>query len=146
MKDFLSTIDYEQALDTIITVFIVPLLTYIISLVKKYIEDKKLDNIADKLVNAVKAAVKSVYEDNVKHIKYTEEWTDDKQAEVREMAKNIAYSALTNRELQKLKDSNSDLDVYVDSLIGTALYDEKHKSENNTNTDTKAVTTYSINC
>ena len=144
MKDFLSTIDYEQALDTIITVFIVPLLTYVISLVKKYIEDKKLDNIADKLVNAVKAAVKSVYEDNVKHIKHTEEWTDEKQDEVREMAKNIAYSALTNRELQKLKDSNSDLDVYVDSLIGTALYDEKHKSENNTNTE--AATTYSVNC
>lgn len=126
MKDFLNSFDYSQALDTIITVFIVPALTYLITLIKKYLEDKKLDKLAKKLVDAVKDAVKSVYEDNVKEIKYTDEWTDEKQDEVREMAKNIAYSALTNRELQTLKDSNSDLDTYVDSLIGTALYDEKH--------------------
>ena len=71
-------------------------------------------------------AVKNVYEVIVKDVKGTEDWTEEKKMEVKELAKIKALHALTNSAYQVLKAANNDFDEYLDNLIGTVLYDLKH--------------------
>ena len=73
------------------------------------------------------AAVKDVYETTVKDIKGTEDWTPEKQNEVKELAKTKAIQALSNSADQILKAANNDFSAWLDSLVGTALYDLKNK-------------------
>ena len=89
-------------------------------------KQKKIDKYTNILYKNVVDAVKDVYETVVKDIKGTELWDEDKQNEVKELAKTKAIFALTSSMYQILKSVNSDFDNYLDSLIGTALYDLKH--------------------
>lgn len=122
METFLQNLDWMALLSTIWTVILVPLGTQIY----KWLESKKLDKYASILYIEVTKAVKSVYETTVKDIKGTEEWTEEKQDEVKELAKTKAIQALSNIVYKTLKEANSDFDNYLDSLIGAALYDIKH--------------------
>ena len=110
-------------LSAIWTIILVPILTKIYS----YLKDKKLDKYADILYGEVKKAVKSVYETEVKDIKGTADWTPAKQEEVKNVAKEKAIQALNTIVYKTLKEANTDFDSYLDSLIGTALYDVKHE-------------------
>ena len=71
--------------------------------------------------------MKDVYETTVKDIKGTEDWTPEKQNEVKELAKTKAIQALSNSAYQILKAANNDFSAWLDSLVGTALYDLKNK-------------------
>lgn len=122
METFLQNLDWMALLSTIWTVILVPVGTQIY----KWLETKKLDKYASILYTEVTKAVKSVYEITVKDIKGTEEWTEEKQNEVKELAKIKAIQALSNIVYKTLKEANSDFDNYLDSLIGAALYDMKH--------------------
>ena len=123
MKDFLTSLDWMTLLSAIWTVILVPIGTQIY----KYLKTKKLDKYADILYAEVKKAVKSVYETEVKDIKGTADWTPEKQAEVKAVAKEKAIQALNTIVYKSLKEANSDFEDYLDSLIGTALYDVKHE-------------------
>lgn len=123
MREFLESLDWISLLSAIWTVILVPILTRIYS----YLKDKKLDKYADILYTEVKKAVKSVYETEVKDIKGTADWTPEKQAEVKEIAKQKAIQALNTIVYKSLKEANSDFEDYLDSLIGTSLYDIKHE-------------------
>lgn len=123
MREFLESLDWVSLLSAIWTVILVPILTKIYS----YLKDKKLDKYADILYNEVKKAVKSVYETEVKDIKGTDDWTPTKQEEVKNVAKEKAIQALNTIVYKTLKEANTDFDSYLDSLIGTALYDVKHE-------------------
>lgn len=123
MKEFLGSLDWTTLLSAIWTVILVPILTKIYS----YLKDKKLNKYADILYAEVKKAVKSVYETEVKDIKGTADWTPEKQSEVKAVAKEKAIQALNTIVYKSLKEANSDFEDYLDSLIGTALYDVKHE-------------------
>lgn len=123
MREFLESLDWVSLLSAIWTVILVPILTRIYS----YLKDKKLDKYAYILYNEVKKAVKSVYETEVKDIKGTDDWTPAKQEEVKNVAKEKAIQALNTIVYKTLKEANTDFDSYLDSLIGTALYDVKHE-------------------
>lgn len=123
MREFLESLDWISLFSAIWTVILVPILTKIYS----YLKDKKLDKYADILYNEVKKAVKSVYETEVKDIKGTDDWTPAKQEEVKNVAKEKAIQALNTIVYKTLKEANTDFDSYLDSLIGTALYDVKHE-------------------
>lgn len=123
MKEFFQNINWLELLSAIWTIVLVPILTKLYSCLK----DKKLDKYADILYAEVKKAVKSVYETEVKDIKGTADWTPEKQAEVKAVAKEKAIQALNTIVYKSLKEANSDFDDYLDSLIGTALYDVKHE-------------------
>lgn len=123
MREFLESLDWVSLLSAIWTVILVPILTRIYS----YLKDKKLDKYADILYAEVKKAVKSVYETEVKDIKGTADWTPEKQEEVKNVAKEKAIQALNTIVYKTLKEANTDFDSYLDSLIGTALYDVKHE-------------------
>lgn len=123
MKEVFQNINWLELLSAIWTIVLVPILTKLYS----YLKDKKLDKYVDILYAEVKKAVKSVYETEVKDIKGTADWTPEKQAEVKAVAKEKAIQALNTIVYKSLKEANSDFDDYLDSLIGTALYDVKHE-------------------
>lgn len=123
MKDFLVSLDWMTLLSAIWTVILVPIGTQIY----KYLKTKKLDKYALILYREVKNAVKSVYETEVKDIKGTDAWTEDKMNEVKEIAKQKAIQALNQSVYKCLKEANSDFEDYLDSLITTSLYDLKHE-------------------
>lgn len=123
MKEFLANLDWMTLLSAVWTVILVPIGTQIY----KYLKSKKLDKYGVILYEEVKKAVKSVYETTVKDIKGTEGWTVEKQEEVKELAKTKAIQALTTVVYRSLKEANTDFEDYLDSLIGTALYDVKHE-------------------
>ena len=123
MKEVFQNINWLELLSAIWTIVLVPILTKLYS----YLKDKKLDKYADILYAEVKKAVKSVYETEVKDIKGTEDWTPEKQTEVKTVAKEKAIQALNTIVYKSLKEANSDFEDYLDSLIGTALYDVKHE-------------------
>ena len=123
MKEFLASLDWMTLLSAIWTVILVPIGTQIY----KYLKTKKLDKYALILYREVKNAVKSVYETEVKDIKGTDTWTEDKMNEVKEIAKQKAIQALNQSVYKCLKEANSDFESYLDSLITTSLYDLKHE-------------------
>ena len=123
MKEVFQNINWLELLSAIWTIILVPILTKLYS----YLKDKKLDKYANILYTEVKKAVKSVYETEVKDIKGTEDWTPEKQTEMKAGAKEKAIQALNTIVYKSLKEANSDFEDYLDSLIGTALYDVKHE-------------------
>lgn len=122
MSEFLTNLDWVTLLSAIWTVVLVPIGTQIY----KWFESKKIDKYASILYDEVTKAVKSVYETSVKDIKGTEAWTDEKKNEVKDLAKTKTVQALSTSVYRCLKEANEDFEEYLDSLIGTALYDIKH--------------------
>lgn len=127
MKDVLSSLDWTTILGVIWTAIILPIGTKILTIVNKWLEARKLDKYGQILYEEVKKAVKSVYESVVKDIKGTDEWTEDKMNEVRELAKTKILQALPTIVYKVLSEANEDFGDYLDSLIDTALYDTKHE-------------------
>lgn len=127
IQEILSSVDWNEAITAIWTIVLLPILTYIGKEVKQWAKTKKIDKYTDILQTNVVNAVKDVYETCVKDIKGTEDWTTEKQEEVKEIAKQKAVQALTNSAYECLKTANGDFDEYLDSLIGTALFDIKNK-------------------
>lgn len=122
MNEFLSNLDWATLLSAVWTVVLVPIGTQIY----KWFESRKLDKYASILYDEVTKAVKSVYETSVKDIKGTEVWTEEKKNEVKDLAKTKTVQALSTSVYRCLKEANEDFEEYLDSLIGTALYDIKH--------------------
>ena len=126
MKDILNSLDWATILGVIWTI-ILPIGTKILTSVNRWLEARKLDKYGQILYDEVKKAVKAVYESVVKDIKGTDEWTEDKMDEVRELAKTKILQALPTIVYKVLSEANEDFGDYLDSLIDTALYDTKHE-------------------
>lgn len=126
MQEVLQNIDIMELLSAIWTVVLVPVLTYVGKQAYDWLQARKLDRYGRILYEEVVKAVKSVYETEVKDIKKTAGWTVQKQQEVKELAKTKAIQALSASALRILYQANEDFEAYLDSLVGTALYDVKH--------------------
>ena len=127
MKDILNSLDWATILGVIWTAIILPIGTKILTSVNRWLEARKLDKYGQILYEEVKKAVKSVYESIVKDIKGTDNWTEGKMVEVRELAKTKILQALPTIAYRVLSEANEDFSDYLDSLIDTALYDVKHE-------------------
>ena len=127
MKDILNSLDWATILGVIWTAIILPIGTKILTSVNRWLEARKLDKYGQILYDEVKKAVKAVYESVVKDIKGTDEWTEDKMDEVRELAKTKILQALPTIVYKLMSEANEDFGDYLDSLIDTALYDTKHE-------------------
>lgn len=125
--ELLANIEWNELVLTLWTVVLLPALTYIAKEIHEWAKSKKVDKYTDILQKNVVNAVKDVYETTVKDIKRTSEWTEDKQEEVKEIAKSKAIQALSNMAYECLKTANGDFEEYLDSLVGTALFDIKNK-------------------
>ena len=109
MNEVLKSIDWVQVIVTVWTVILLPILTYIGKQISDYTKAKRIDKYTDILYQNVVDAVKNVYEVIVKDVKGTEDWTEEKKMEVKELAKIKALHALTNSAYQVLKAANNDL-------------------------------------
>lgn len=126
MSEILKNIEWTQVIYTIWTVVLLPIITYLGTQIGNYAKAKKIDKYTSLLYQNVVDAVKDVYETIVKDIKGTQDWNYDKMNEVKNIAKTKAINSLTASAYQILKTANEDFDEYLDSLIGTALYDLKN--------------------
>lgn len=122
MKEILQTIDWMSLISAIWTIVLVPIEKQIYD----WLKSKKLDKYASILYDEVVKAVKSVYETTVKDLKGTEGWDEETKECVKELAKDKAIQALSSIAYKSLKEANEDFEEYLDSLIGTALYDVKN--------------------
>jgi hypothetical protein len=128
MSEVLQNINIMELLSAIWTVVLVPILGYAWKQAYSWLETKKLDKYATILYEEVVKSVKCVYEVEVKDIKKTSDWTPEKQEEVKELAKTKVCQALSTSIYRSLKEANSDFEDYLDSLVGTALFDIKNKA------------------
>lgn len=106
-----------------------PLLTLLGKQLYELARAKKLDKYADIVYSNVLSAVKDVYETSVKDLKGTKDWTKERQAAVRETAREKTLDALADTIAQTLKAANRDFDEWLNSLIGAALYDLKNRKK-----------------
>ena len=127
MENIIQQIDWIQLIQTLWTVVLLPVITYIGTEAGRYAKEKRIDKYTDILYSNILSAVKDVYETVVKDIKGTDQWTAQAQAKAKELAKAKADSALTASAYQVLKTANHDFVKYLDHLIGAALYDLKHR-------------------
>lgn len=123
METILQNINWISLLSAIWTIILVPIGKQIY----EWLKSKKIDKYGVILYDEVVKAVKSVYETTVKDIKGTDEWTEAKQNQVKELAKEKALQALSSIAYRSLKEANNDFEEYLDSLIGTALFDIKNE-------------------
>ncbi len=127
MQNISQSIDWNAVITTIWTVVLLPVLTYLATQLQKWAKDKKVDKYYEILQKNVEVAVKDIYQTIVDEIKGTDEWTDEKKAEIKEMAKLKAIHGLSNSAYELLKQANTDFEEYLDSLIESSLYDLKKK-------------------
>lgn len=125
MNEVLKGIDWSQAISTLWTVILLPIITYIGTQVANYAKAKKIDKYTDILYQNVVDAVKDVYQAYVENIKGTADWDNETKESMKELAKTKTIHALTTSIYQALKTANNDFDEYLDSLIETAIYDLK---------------------
>ena len=116
MNEVFKNIDWTQVIYTIWTVVLLPIITYVGTQIGNYAKAKKIDKYTDILYQNVVDAVKDVYESIVKDIKGTQDWTNEKMNEVKEIAKTKAINSLTSSAYQILKTANEDFDEYLDSF------------------------------
>lgn len=123
MRNILQNIDWFTLLSTVWTVIFVP----IMKVIYDWLKSRKLDKYAGILYKEVIKSVKGLQEAVVKDLKGTENWNDATKLYVKELAKTKVKQALTTTIYKCLKEANGDFDIYLDSLIETALYDIKNK-------------------
>ena len=112
----------KEVLPIVWTCICIPLLKY----AYKWLKEKNADKYGLILYEEMKKAVKCVYETEVKDVKSSSDWTPEKQEEVKELAKTKAIQALSTAAYRCLKEANEDFEDYLDSLVGTALFDIKN--------------------
>lgn len=126
MNELFQSINLNELLTVLWTAVLLPALTYAAREVYSWLISKRLDKYGTILYEEIIRAVKCVYETEVKDIKGTADWTTEKKTAVKELAKTKALQALSASAYRCLKQANADFDDWLDSLIGTALYDVKH--------------------
>lgn len=122
MENLLQNVDWIALLSAIWTIVLVPIGKQIL----EYLKAKKLDSYAMILYDEVVKAVKAINQSVVDDIKGKEGWTDEKKAELKELAKDKAIQALSSIAYKTLKEANEDFEEYLDSLVETALWDVKN--------------------
>lgn len=125
LEELVQHVDWAEVLSAVWSLILLPIIVYIGTAVNEWLTAKKLDKYGKILYEEVVKAVKSVQETVVTDIKGTDAWTDEKKAEVCELAKTKAVQALSSIAYRSLKEANDDFEAYLDSLIGTALFDIK---------------------
>lgn len=129
MNDFIANIDWSAFMEAIWTIILVPVLTWAGKQLHDWAKSKKLDKYTDMLYDAVTAVVKDIYQTIVQEIKGGDQWTDEKKAEVFELAKSKIIAALSTDGYKFLKTVNTDFDDWMGSLIESALYDLKKEHQ-----------------
>lgn len=128
MDELISSIDWMDLISAIWTIVLVPTFTWVAKQIHDWAKTKKIDKYTDMLTDAVSKVVKEMYQTVVDNIKGTEDWTEEKQKEILEIAKTKIIQAITTDGYNILREANTDFEQWLESLIEAAIYDEKHKA------------------
>lgn len=131
MVEFLAAVNWEPILKVIWTAIILPFLLWAKGKVNDWAKVHKIEKYTNLLMDAADVVVKDLQEEIVKECKGTEEWTDEKIAEVRQIAINKAIASMTYEGYKLLSEANSDFEDWVDSIIRAKLYDLKQNEKEN---------------
>ena len=131
MIEFLAAVNWEPILKAVWTAIILPFLLWAKGKVNDWVKVHKIEKYTNLLMDAADVVVKDLQEEIVKECKGTEEWTDEKIAEVRQIAINKAIASMTYEGYKLLSEANSDFEDWVDSIIRAKLYDLKQKEKEN---------------
>ena len=131
MVEFLAAVNWEPILKAVWTVIILPFLLWAKGKVNDWAKVRKIEKYTNLLMDAADVVVKDLQEEIVKECKGTEEWTDEKIAEVRQIAINKAIASMTYEGYKLLSEANSDFEDWVDSIIRAKLYDLKQNEKEN---------------
>ena len=131
MVEFLAAVNWEPILKAVWTVIILPFLLWAKGKVNDWAKVHKIEKYTNLLMDAADVVVKDLQEEIVKECKGTEEWTDEKIAEVRQIAINKAIASMTYEGYKLLSEANSDFEEWIDSIIRAKLYDLKQKEKEN---------------
>lgn len=131
MVEFLAAVNWEPILKVVWTAIILPFLLWAKGKVNDWAKVHKIEKYTNLLMDAADVVVKDLQEEIVKECKGTEEWTDEKIAEVRQIAINKAIASMTYEGYKLLSEANSDFEDWVDSIIRAKLYDLKQKEKEN---------------
>ena len=131
MVEFLATVNWEPILKVVWTAIILPFLLWAKGKVNDWAKVHKIEKYTNLLMDAADVVVKDLQEEIVKECKGTEEWTDEKIAEVRQIAINKAIASMTYEGYKLLSEANSDFEDWVDSIIRAKLYDLKQNEKEN---------------
>ena len=126
MDNFWSSLDWGTLLTTIWTVILLPLATVIGTKINAIAKANKIEKYTNMLYTAAETVVKDLQDSVVKDIKGTDEWTDEKKEEIKQIAKNKIIFTLSTSAYECLKMANADFDEYLDSLIESSLFDIKN--------------------
>ena len=131
MVEFLAAVNWEPILKVVWTAIILPFLLWAKGKVNDWAKVRKIEKYTNLLMDAADVVVKDLQEEIVKECKGTEEWTDEKIAEVRQIAINKAIASMTYESYKLLSEANSDFEDWVDSIIRAKLYDLKQNEKEN---------------
>ena len=131
MVEFLAAVNWEPILKVIWTAIILPFLLWAKGKINDWAKVRKIEKYTNLLMDAADVVVKDLQEEIVKECKGTEEWTDEKIAEVRQIAINKAIASMTYEGYKLLSEANSDFEDWVDSIIRAKLYDLKQNEKEN---------------
>ena len=129
MVEFLAAVNWEPILKAIWTVIILPFLLWTKGKINDWAKVRKIEKYTNLLMDAADVVVKDLQEEIVKECKGTEEWTDEKIAEVRQIAINKAIASMTYEGYKLLSEANSDFEEWIDSIIRAKLYDLKQNEK-----------------
>ena len=129
MVEFLATVNWEPIFSVIWTVIILPFLIWAKGKIAEWAKIRKIEKYTNMLMDSIEIVVKDIQEEIVKGIKGTDEWTEEKIAEVRQIAINKAIASMTYEGYKILSEANGDFEDWVDSIIRAKLYDLKKDEE-----------------
>lgn len=129
MVEFLATVNWEPIFSAIWTVIILPFLIWAKGKIAEWAKIRKIEKYTNMLMDSIEIVVKDIQEEIVKGIKGTDEWTEEKIAEVRQIAINKAIASMTYEGYKILSEANGDFEDWVDSIIRAKLYDLKKDEE-----------------
>ena len=129
MVEFLATVNWKPIFSAIWTVIILPFLIWAKGKIAEWAKIRKIEKYTDMLMDSIEIVVKDIQEEIVKGIKGTDEWTEEKIAEVRQIAINKAIASMTYEGYKILSEANGDFEDWVDSIIRAKLYDLKKDEE-----------------
>ena len=125
MNEFLASLDWAAIISVIWTVVLLPIITTIGKKINDKFKMQKIEKYTDMLYEAAEIVVRDIQQSIVDNIKNTDEWTEEKIEEIRKLAINKAIASMSYEGYKILKEANSDLDSWIDSIIKAKLYDMK---------------------
>lgn len=125
MNEFLASLDWAAIISVIWTAVLLPIITTIGKKINDKFKMQKIEKYTDMLYEAAEIVVRDIQQSIVDNIKNTDEWTEEKIEEIRKLAINKAIASMSYEGYKILKEANSDLDSWIDSIIKAKLYDMK---------------------